>query len=395
MGATFRKKNKRSWLVTVHANGQREFKVVQSKQDAKDLVAYIHKQELAGINVVETLRHARLKQDEPPAATPFPRLRDALPAWIDRLERAGDIRGGTPAAYRSRLATWVYPHALPDGRQLGDLPVNTVAREMLGAVIWRVKEAGRSMAVIEQIRNPIRTYYDSLIETKTLPGPNPAADLRYFIGRGANRKPRSAVFFDQTEGPQLVGTAKAMLPRWHAFILTGLLAGLRWGESAALYKTDIDWTRGKLLVQRTFSEKGNSIQPCKDGDDRWVKASPALLAALREHLAAIDLEGQVKEWSPDQRQLVFPNTKGRISHYGWFLEGVWQPLLSKAGLPYRKYHATRHTFATWLLSDGADLRWVQQQMGHATIGQTADTYGHVQPERHEAAVVGLDRYLKV
>ena len=192
-----------------------------------------------------------------------------------------------------------------------------------------------------------------------------------------------------------MGTAKAMLPRWHAFILTGLLAGLRWGESAALYKTDIDWTRGKLLVQRTFSEKGNSIQPCKDGDDRWVKASPALLAALREHLAAIDLEGQVKEWSPDQRQLVFPNTKGRISHYGWFLEGVWQPLLSKAGLPYRKYHATRHTFATWLLSDGADLRWVQQQMGHATIGQTADTYGHVQPERHEAAVVGLDRYLKV
>jgi hypothetical protein len=27
-------------------------------------------------------------------------------------------------------------------------------------------------------------------------------------------------------------------------------------------------------------------------------------------------------------------------------------------------------------------------MGHATIGQTADTYGHVQPERHEAAAPG-------
>jgi len=55
----------------------------------------------------------------------------------------------------------------------------------------------------------------------------------------------------------------------------------------------------------------------------------------------------------------------------------------------------RHTFATWLLSGGADLWWVQQQMGHAPIGQPADTYGHVQPERHEATVVGLDRYLKV
>ena len=78
--------------------------------------------------------------------------------------------------------------------------------------------------------------------------------------------------------------------------------------------------------------------------------------------------------------------------YSSFIEDVWQPLLAKAGLPYRKYHSTRHTFATWLLSDGADLRWVQQQLGHASIAQTADTYGHVQPDRHEAAVNSLDQY---
>lgn len=228
-----------------------------------------------------------------------------------------------------------------------------------------------------------------------MPGPNPAADLRYFIGRGAHRKARRhvATFFAQEEGPQLVATAKALWPRWAPFILTALLGGLRWGESAALHKTDIDWTRGRLHVQRTWSEKGGRIEPCKDGEDRWVKASPALLAALRDHVARVELEGQVKNWTPEQRQLVFPTTAGRIIHYSHFLESVWQPLLNKAGLPYRKYHATRHTYATWLLSDGADLRWVQQQLGHASIGQTADTYGHVQPDRHESAVGGLDRYL--
>ncbi len=105
------------------------------------------------------------------------------------------------------------------------------------------------------------------------------------------------------------------------------------------------------------------------------------------------LEGQVQDWSAEQRALVFPNKAGRIMQYSSFLEDVWQPLLAKAGLPYRKYHSTRHTFATWLLSDGADLRWVQQQLGHASIAQTADTYGHVQPDRHEAAVNALDQYL--
>jgi integrase len=298
---------------------------------------------------------------------------------------------------RSRLATWVFPFQLPDGRLLGDLPVNQVTREMIGAVIWRVKESGRSLAIIEGIRNPLRGYYAAMIETKMLAGPNPAADLKFFIGKQTQKRARQRKlsYFAQEEGPQLFATARALFPRWHAFIATGVLAGLRWGESAALYKTDIDWKRGRIHVQRTFSEKGNSIERCKDGDDRWVKASPALVAALRSHIDAVDLEAQVKGWTPEQRQLVFPNTVGRIIHHGQFVESVWQPLLAKAGLAYRKYHSTRHTYATWMLEDGADLRWVQAQMGHASIEETAGTYGHCQPERHEGTVAGLDRYLTV
>lgn len=400
MGATYRKKNKHSWIVCVHHDRQREFKVVRSKQDAKDLVRYIHKQELAGINVVETIQQARVQRAAAPAPEPvtFPTLREALPAWIDRLERRGNIRGGTPKAYRSRLATWVYPHVLPDGRVLGDLPVNDVSREMLGAVIWRIQEAKRSSAIVDGVRWPLRGFYAELIETKTLAGPNPAGDLKFFVGKQPHKaRSDTPMFFTREEAPQLFATARGLFPRWSAFILTGLRAGLRWGESAALYTSDIDWKSGRIHVQRTWSDKARRIEAPKDGDDRWVKASPALLDALRAHLEAMTLEGQVKDWTTAQRQLVFPNKAGRVMRYGNFFENVWQPLLAKAGLPYRKYHATRHTFATWLLEAGADLRWVQQQLGHATIAQTADTYGHVQPERHESAVAALDldRYLTV
>jgi hypothetical protein len=142
MGATYRKRGKRSWLVTVHWNGAKEFKTVHSEPDARDLVKLVHKQELAGINVVEAIRQARAERAPALPAPIFPTLRAALPEWIERQERAGEIRGGTPAAYRSRLATWVYPHQLADARILGDLPVNAVNREMLGEVIRRVREAG-------------------------------------------------------------------------------------------------------------------------------------------------------------------------------------------------------------------------------------------------------------
>jgi len=149
----------------------------------------------------------------------------------------------------------------------------------------------------------------------------------YTSNAGKNdRKTKSGTpaYFAQEEGPQLMATAKALFPRWYAFILTGLLAGLRWGESAALYRGDIDWRRGRIHVQRTWSDKAGQIDAPKDSEGRYVKASPALLEALRAHLQVM-----------------------------------------------------------------ADLRWVQMQLGHATIAQTAATYGHAQPDRHEAAVKGL------
>ena len=80
-----------------------------------------------------------------------------------------------------------------------------------------------------------------------------------------------------------------------------------------------------------------------------------------------------------------------MEHKG-FLKQVWKPLLRKAGLPYRRYHSTRHSFASALLETGVDIRFVQAQLGHATTAQTVDTYGHLDVSRHEAGVEKLDSY---
>jgi hypothetical protein len=46
----------------------------------------------------------------------------------------------------------------------------------------------------------------------------------------------------------------------------------------------------------------------------------------------------------------------------------------------------RHSYATWMLEEGADLRWVKDQLGHASIEETEGTYGHLERERHERRV---------
>jgi integrase len=320
----------------------------------------------------------------------FPTLRDAVTEWIERQEQGRDIRGATPIVYLGRCKTWVFDHALPDGRRLGDLPVNVVTREMIGEVIKKVKAAGRSISTIEHIRNPLRGCYRDLIETKAFAGPNPAGDLGFFIGRMRRGKRRE--FFTTDEAPKVLGAAKALYPFWHPFILTGFLAGLRWGETAGLFKTDIDFKRGRIHVQRSYSSKARALQPFpKDDDARFVKASPALLAALREQIEKVTLEGQVKNWDVEQKQLVFPSPEGRFLHDSRFY-AIWKPLLAVAGVRYRNYHAVRHSYAVWMLENGTDPRWVQNQLGHASIAQTVDTYGDVIPDRHQDAVNKLDEY---
>ena len=136
-------------------------------------------------------------------------------------------------------------------------------------------------------------------------------------------------------------------------------------------------------MQRTWSDKGRRLEACKDGEIRKVKVPASLLAALRAQRETMALEGSVKDWTPEQRQLLFPTPAGQIMRHGHFYEHVWQPLMAKAGLPHRK-------------RDPAQLRDVDarrrggravgpgSELGHATIGQTVDSYTHLDGAKHEA-----------
>ena len=148
-------------------------------------------------------------------------------------------------------------------------------------------------------------------------------------------------YFAQAEGPTLFGACEAAHPRWLAFIGCCTLAGLRWGEAAALEREDIEFKAAVIHLQRTISDKTGKVKVCKDGEDRFVPLSPRLAIWRRRHLEAVDLDGQLGEWAPEARALVFPNTRGHIGGHSTFMEHVWQPLLKSVKLKYRKPHSMR------------------------------------------------------
>ena len=71
----------------------------------------------------------------------------------------------------------------------------------------------------------------------------------------------------------------------------------------------------------------------------------------------------------------------------------YQRLLRKAGLPHRRFHDLRHSFASMLIDLGYDLKVVSEMLGHGSIRVTADTYGHLLQAKRREVVQRLGQRL--
>lgn len=385
--ATWRKRGA-SYQVTVRPAGGRSFtRALKTKAAAQALVDHFNRLGLRGTDVAEARRLAEERQAAAPAQ--WPTLREALPTFVQLMADQGEWQGATPVRYLARLRHDVFDYALQgDGRQLGDLRVDEVTERMLGELLDSIRTGAgaRSMAVREQIRCPLKRFYAWLIKRQGFTGPNPAAALRDYMGKAPSkrqRKTRPYPYFRRDEAPKLFAAAREHRPRHRTMIGAMMLAGLRYGEAAALENSDILWDKSAIFLQRAWCEETGQVGGLKNHVSRYVPMPRELAAMLREHLEVIELEAMRLRWTEEQRRLVFPGQRGTIVRHSTFLEHVWQPLLRAAGLSYRNVHALRHTFATWALEGdpargipAENILRVRDWMGHSSVEET-ERYAHV------------------
>jgi site-specific recombinase XerC len=129
-------------------------------------------------------------------------------------------------------------------------------------------------------------------------------------------------------------------------------SGLRIGELCGLRPGDVDLRTGSVTVWG------------KGGKQRSVPITPPAIEALRE-LLEVDPPGDA----------VFRNARGKR-----LTPRDARRILDRRALAPTHPHALRHTFATHLLDGGADLRAVQELLGHADLA-TTQHYTHVSKER--------------
>jgi integrase len=98
---------------------------------------------------------------------------------------------------------------------------------------------------------------------------------------------------------------------------------------------------------------------------------------------------KLKEWKmacpPNDLYLIFPNEAGQAINHNNMVNRHFEPALKKAGLPKIRFHDLRHTFASLLIEQGENIKYIQSQLGHSSPTVTWNVYAHLmKPVNQEA-----------
>jgi len=310
-------------------------------------------------------------------------MRDDLPAkpadlWMQRffqhLATDSGASGYTQRNYRQALTEFQQWHLQERGLAP---PWENLQRDDFRAYLRALGRRELGRAAIQLRFCALRTFYKFLVrhgavETspiKNLSLPKLGRRLPKFLTpqqvRDLLAAPCKLVAPEERETP--AGHARLLCRRDVAILETIYSCGLRISELCGLSAEDIDWS--ERLVRVRGKGKKERLIPIGEPALKAIRSYWGLLPAPPSGLAPVFLAGSARPKPISARDLQL-----RLKKY-----------LTIAGLdPSLTPHKLRHSYATHMLDAGADLRSVQELLGHAHL-VTTQVYTHVTTERLKRA----------
>jgi integrase len=165
--------------------------------------------------------------------------------------------------------------------------------------------------------------------------------------------------------------------KYRTMFMLAIMSGLRQGELIGLKWSDVDWRASQITVERTFNNQA-WYQPKTKGSRRRIDLGPAMLRELKMWRLACP---------SNELDLVFPNEAGGPINHNNLVVRHFRPSMKSAGIEKIRWHDLRHTYASLLVEQGENIKYIQSQLGHSSPTVTLNVYAHLmKPTNQEAAL---------
>ncbi len=281
--------------------------------------------------------------------------------WMAGL---GHLKVSTAERYRETVRT----HVLP---QWAGWPLAAVTHSDIAAWLGGLSDAGMSPGLVRKVHLVTSLIFRAAVMDGRI-ARNPAVGVRL-----PRQLPRERRFLT---GSELARLAAAAGDDGLSILVLGL-TGLRFGEFAALRVRRVDPLRRRLVVAESVTVVGSRLvwSTPKTHRTRSVPVPPALMPAILR-----SCDGKSGD------DLVFTAARGGALRLNNWRRRVFDPACEAAGIRGVTPHDLRHTAASLAIAAGANVKAVQQMLGHASAAMTLDIYAGLFPDDLDAVGRALD-----
>jgi len=313
------------------------------------------------------------------------KLADYLTTWLEEYKQ-GTVRKNTFELHENNIKTHIKPY-------FKEITLNEVRPEMYQKFLNGLSEKGvYSRRTVELVHS---TMHNAMKKAVTLgrieKNPCVGAEIK------GQRKKSEVKFIESDHIPRFLQEARKYGYIYWIFFRVLIETGMRKGEAAALKWSDIDFKNNRIKIDETLDFTADDDEKLF-GDtktlrsERTIKMSQALANDLKYHAQwqnqnKLNLNAIYKH----KLNLVLCREDGHFMPKS-SLFNAFSRILKRSELPQLPIHSLRHTCAVLLLEAGADMKFVQEQLGHGSIQITSDVYSHISKKLAERNIKKFEEH---
>lgn len=322
-----------------------------------------------------------------------------LEDWLYNIKRLSkDIRSSSFDRYET-----TYRNHLKDTEITG-LQLISINSLLIQRFYNKKYESGTSENQIKEINKVLKNFFNWCVEQEYI-RKNPCSSRLIELPGKAEELDcdieNKIYFFNENEIKKIVSQANQLNDTTSLIVLLALGTGLRQGEILGISKKNLDLDNKTIKVEQNLRKikiydskteyhyETKLQKPKTRTSIRLVNIPNNLVPILKNYIQETSDKYIKNNLSFSNESLIFV-TKNCSPIDATDLRRSWKRFLKRINVPYQKFHALRHTYASVLFKNGASILEVKELLGHSDSKITEKIYIHLYPQSKKNIVNKLN-----